>query len=73
MQIQCLSIAPKPIHNCCNNHQLILRHEISYTPLMLGGVVLRISIDVEFEGEGGGRKDEEEQVAQEPDKLLHGK
>jgi hypothetical protein len=64
MHVHPLSIAPVPIQNRRHHHQLLMCHKVAHASLVLGRVVLRDGVQVEFEG-GGKRQQHQQHAAEE--------
>jgi hypothetical protein len=63
MHVHPLSIASVPIQYRRDDHELLLRDEIPYAPLVLGGFMLLNGVQVELEGGGEGEDEEEQERA----------
>jgi hypothetical protein len=62
MHVHPLSVPPVSIQYSRDDDELLLRDEIPYAPLVLGGFMLLDGVQVEFESGGEGKDEEEERA-----------
>lgn len=71
MHVDPLSVASVSIQDSCDNHKLLVRDEVADASLVLGCVVRRDGVEVEFEGGGEWRNDSDQQC-QKAQYPIHG-
>jgi hypothetical protein len=71
MHVNPLAIAPVSVQNRRDDYQLLFGDKVAHAPLVLGRIVLRDGVQVEFEG-AGEREQEQQHAADESCYPIHG-
>lgn len=71
MHIDLLAVAPVAVQNCCDNNELLLCDKVADASLVLGCVVRRDRVQVEFQG-GDERRDDSDQQRKKAQYPIHG-
>lgn len=71
MHVDLLAITPVSVQDCCDDHELVLCDKVTDASLVLGSIVRRDGVEVEFEGGSEWRNNGDKQC-QEAQYPIHG-